>query len=131
VTDDECIHGVNRAWCGICRKAEGSTPNRTGEYGFHGGRTKQDLLNQICDLVGLPRAAVGRGSSLPSHVFNAVARRVGVGLGSMPEIGERVAHKAGMAWGPECDSRGSVSGGGSTVTADGLEILIRALNKLL
>lgn len=49
----------------------------------------------------------------------------------MPEIGEAIARKAKLPWTASCDSRASRSGGGSTVTAEGLEVMVRALRKLL
>lgn len=130
--DDECIHGMNPTWCSTCTKAPGDAPRtRIGEYGFHGGASKQDLLHTLCDLLGVPRQPVGRGSSLPSDVFEEAARQAGVPVGSMPEIGERIVTKAGRTWRADYDSRGTVSGGGSTVTFDGLEAMIEALRQLL
>lgn len=118
-------------WCGLCNGAEQAHRTRTGEYGLQGGATKQDLLDEICVILGVPREPVGRGSSLPSSVFAVAAARTGVGQGSMPEIGEMIAADAGLAWGPDCDSRGTVSEGGSTVTREGLSVVLRALEKLL
>lgn len=128
---DECIHGTNPEWCGFCSPPANEAPsNRTGEYGFHGGRTKQDLLSELCQVLGLRAHRVGTGSSLPSEVFHVIATRFQLPNGSMPEIGRALAAKAEVAWGPDCDSTGSVSGGGSTVTAEGLEVMIRSVRKL-
>lgn len=85
----------------------------------------------MCRVLGVPTEPVGVGSSLPLHVFDEAARQPGVPGGSMPEIGQRIAAKAGLTWGPDCDSRGSVSGGGSTVTREELRVLVDALSKLL
>lgn len=129
--DDECIHGMPRDWCSTCQGLEGvGGGSRSGEYGFHGGELKQDLLNELCDVLGLPREPIGVGSSLPSHVFDAAARAAGVPVGSMPDIGEAIAARAGLTWGPECDSRGSISRGGSTVTKEGLSVMVKALRLL-
>jgi hypothetical protein len=127
---DECIHGMNPDWCSQCQGHEAPATSRTGDYGYYGGQTKQDLLNRLCDQLGLPREPIGEGSSLPSHVFDAAAAKYGVGARSMPEIGEAITRKAGLAWAPDCDSRGSVSGGGSTVTREGLDVLNRAIATL-
>lgn len=131
MSESDCIHGMPRSWCGICTKADSGVTVRTGEYGFHGGESKQDLLDKVCRLLRIPTEPVGVGSSLPSHVFEEAARQVGVPSGSMPEIGERIAARAGLEWGSDCDSRGSLSGGGSTVTREGLRVLARALGRLL
>lgn len=122
---------MDASWCAICTKADDASGSRVGDYGFHGGRSKQDLLDSICDQLGVAREPIGVGSSLPSQVFLTMAAKVGVRRGSMPEIGQAVAERAGITWGPSCDSRGSSSGGGSTVTIEGLHVLERALARLL
>lgn len=128
---EECRHGMNPDWCAACRgDDDGSTP-RPGGSGLHGGDSKQDQLNRLCRQLGIPAVPVGVGSSLPSEVFDAAARVCGVPLGSMPEIGEAITLKAGLAWTGVCDSRGTVSGGGSTVTREGLEVMNRAVARLL
>lgn len=130
MADEECIHGMTRAWCATCTRTELAATSRTGEYGFHGGRSKQDLLDDVCDLLNIKRQPIGVGSSLPSDVFEAAARQAGVRVGSMPETGEAIANKAGIIWGPDCDSRGTISGGGSTVTREGLEVMFKSLRRL-
>lgn len=129
---DDCKHGINPAWCAICSGLEtGPARSSSGNYGYFGGQSKQDLLVAICDLLGIPRMSVGVGSSLPSEMFEAAAFAAGVPNASMPEIGEAIAVKAGLTWTPDCDSRGSSSGGGSTVTAEGLNVMLEALKRLL
>lgn len=102
-----------------------------GRSGFEGGgETKQDVLNDVCDLLNIPRQDVARGSSLPSEVFQIAARRAGVPGGTMPEVCEAVIKKAGMIYSPGYDSRATLSGGGSTVTLEGIQALRTALGKL-
>lgn len=128
---DECIHGMDPEWCATCNGADtAATSGRSINTGFYGGETKQDLLNELCDALGLPREPIGAGSSLPSLVFEAAARRAGVAIGSMPEVGQAIAEKAGKRWTAQCDSTGSPSGGGSTVTAVGLRVVIDSLGRL-
>jgi len=127
---DECIHGMNPDWCGICKEpATGRSARASTPVGI--GRTKQDELNLLCDQLGVPRAPIGVGSSLPSDVFEAVRLRFSLRARSMPEIAEAAAREAGLPWRPEYDSRGTVSGGGSTVTLEGLAQLNRAVSTLL
>lgn len=129
---DECKHGIDPAWCSICNGLEtGPASASAGNYGYFGGQSKQDLLVAICDLLGISRMSIGVGSSLPSEMFDAAASAAAVPGGSMPEIGEAIAKKAGLTWSAECDSRGSISGGGSTVTAEGLTVMLAALKRLL
>jgi hypothetical protein len=128
---EDCIHGMNPDWCAVCQKTEHSDVSGPGSYNYFGGQSKQDLLDQLTDQLGLPRESVGVGSSLPSSVFDVAATRFGISNGSMPEIAEALADKAGRSWNSGCDSRGSLSGGGSTVTAQGLEVLNSSIATLI
>ena len=129
---DDCIHGLAVEWCGVCSSApESSGGTRVGSSGLQGGETKQDVLDDITDLLGLPRQVVSVGSSLPSDVFAEAARRVQVPSGSMPEICEGIVRRAGHPYSAAFDSRGTVSGGGSTVTLEGVQAMRRALADLL
>lgn len=120
------------AWCATCSKTDDTTTSGSGSYGFQGGETKQDVLNDVTRMLGMPSRQVSVGSSLPSDVFAAAANRVGVAsTGSMPEVLERVVAKAGHRYSPSFDSRGSISGGGSTVTLEGIRALRSALRALL
>lgn len=123
---DECIHGMNPEWCGICKDPRGSVYSSRGS-GLAGVRTKQDELDVLTDQLGLPRAQIGEGSSIPSHVFDEIRNRYALPDGSMPEVAEAAATAAGLPWSPDFDSRGSRSGGGSTVTFEGMIQLNRAV----
>ena len=128
MTTARCVHGRYAHLRHPCREA---TSPRTPARGIvHGGESKQDCLTTLCGLLGLPGLAIGVGSSVPSELFDAMADRLGVPHGSMPEIAEAVARKAGVGWSAACDSRGTLSGGGSTVTLTGLQRLVRAVGKL-
>lgn len=128
----ECIHGMEPDWCGICQGHEDQGGSGEGPYGLHGGRTKQDALDEICSVLGVPTQPIGTGSSLPSDVFREAARRTGAtDSGSMPDISEEIATLAGFTWGTNCDSRGTASKGGSTVTLAGLDVLLQALRTLI
>ena len=129
VVVNECVHGMNPDWCGICKEPRGSVYSGHG-VSTAGGRTKQDELNLLCDQLRLPREPIGEGSSLPSEVFEQIQIRFGLPRGSMPEVAQSAAEAAGLPWSPEFDSRSSLSGGGSTVTFDGLVQLNRAIAAL-
>jgi len=130
---DECVHGIDPAWCATGSKTDDTPSNRVGADSFHGGERKQDVLNDVTDMLGLPRFVLreGGGSSLPSEVFDAAARRTGVSNGSMPEVCEFIVRKAGHPYSPSFDSRATVSGGGSTVTLQGIQAMRKALGALL
>lgn len=128
---DECIHLMEPISCAICSKVSDVGRRSLGSYGYHGGETKQHVLDDVTDILGLPRYYVSVGSSLPSDVFSAAARRIGVPVGSMPEICEAIVRKAGRTYSPSFDSRASLSGGGSTVTLEGFQEMRSALKTFL
>ena len=121
---------MTAAWCAICTKADDATGTSPRSAGLYPGESKQDLLDALCRRLGVPTQPVGVGSSLPSDVFEVLAERAGVPKGSMPEIGEAVAGAAGLVWTADCDSRGTLSGGGSTVTREGLVVINKALDRM-
>lgn len=126
----ECRHGMEREWCGTCSD-ETNRPRPKSVVTHRHTETKQDVLNDITDLLGMPRSRVSVGSSLPSDVFIEAAKRVGVPATSMPEICEGIILTAGMSYSRTFDSRDTVSGGGSTVTLEGAKALREALRTLL
>lgn len=103
---------------------------RPDTSGLFGGESKQELLDALCAVAGLPAAQNNRGSSTPSHVVRALTERYRLPYRSMPQGAEAVSRHAGVAWDASCDSRGSVSGGGSTVTITGLRRLLKAVQRL-
>lgn len=130
---EECVHGMEPAWCATCAKSDDTAATSTSTSSFHGGELKQDVLNDVTDMLDLPRIVLpkGGGSSLPSEVFDVAAKRVGVASGSMPRVCEAIVRKAGHDYLTAYDSRGTLSGGGSTVTLPGLQALRKALGELL
>lgn len=123
----ECIHGTESAWCGICTKVDQAASPATARAS---ARTKQVIVEDICRALGIELLAVYRGSSVPVEIFQEASRRFGVPMDAMPAVGRAVALKAGLDWTPECDSTGTPSGGGSTVTAEGLEVMLKAIRRL-
>lgn len=93
---------------------------------------KQDVLDEITGLLGMERQSVGVGLSLPSEVFEEAARQADVPYLSMPDTCEAIVEKAGLRYDARAyDSRQTPSGGGSTVTLEGLKAMKQALEKLL
>lgn len=135
-----CKHGRNSAFCPygceaveVAKKPQRAAQprDRRGEHGFHGGETKQDVVDDICILLGIRRQRVSTGSSLPSEIFRIASERLGLPYQSMPDACEQIVKQAGMTWDPDFDSRGTASGGGSTVTIDGIQAVRTALRSLL
>jgi hypothetical protein len=88
-------------------------------------RTKQDVIDSTSERLGLRSFRTSVGSSVPKDYFVAVADALGLNLipeeMSMPEMGRAIVEAAGLVWDNQCDSTGTPSGGGSTVTLEGLE----------
>lgn len=126
MSDDECIHGMTRAWCSACRRNT-AAPQGAGSDPY-GGRSQQLLMDELCDLLDVARYHPVPGSN-PARVFSAAAVRADVASGSMSEVGEAIALKAGLAWGPECDNRRRHHTG-TVVSREGIGMIVRALNIL-
>ena len=127
-SDEECIHGMTRAWCEACRPRPDVDALSSGEASPHGGRSRQRLLDDLCDLLGVARYVAGPGSS-PQRVFAAAAERADVAPGPMTEVGAAIATKAGLTWGPECDNRHRRHSA-TAVTRDGVGVVVQALGIL-
>ena len=127
MSHDQCLHGMARDGCASCsgRVSTGSVVTRSG---LSTSRSKQRLLDNLCDLLGVARYVVTPGSS-PSRVFAAAAARANVEPGSMPTIAAAIATKAGLAWGPECDNRRHLHEA-TMVTGEGVAVLTEALGIL-
>jgi hypothetical protein len=128
---EECVHGMPADWCSTC-----SDPSlraiTTPETRPSNRETKQDVVARICVALGIPTLPIGVGSSIPSELFDDMQSRFHVEpRSSMPEKAEALARKAGIRWESEHDSRGTFSGGGSTVTLSGLLAVEKAVAVLL
>ncbi len=94
--------------------------------------TKQEIMNQACDLLSLPQFPVSRGSTEPRTFFDAVATAVGVDpreYTSKQLLAEAIARRLGQDWDSSCDSRNEAASGGGTVTAEGLSRILRGLQQ--
>lgn len=131
VADEECLHGMDMAWCSTCNKIDDSFLGRMRSHNWTESETKQEVFDDIADRIGAPRRMVGVGSSLPSELFEDISLALGIAYTSMPEVCESVVLQAGMKYSSSFDSRLTDSGGGSTVTLEGLLAMRSALEKLL
>ena len=115
---------MTQAWCDVCRAPQ--LVNTAVDP--HGGRSAQLLFDDLCGLLDIPRYFPGPGST-PSRVFAAAATRAEVSAGSMPEVGEAIATKAGLSWGPGCDNRQSRAHG-TVVSREGVGVVVQAMRIL-
>jgi len=83
--------------------------------------SKNQIIKEITDLLGLPLVETTVGSSIPSVFFSDVAGAMGIPIVSgMPVMARRIIENSGLLWHPDFSSENAPSGGGGTVTALGL-----------
>lgn len=95
--------------------------------------TKQDLIYDIADAAGCPRRRLGPGSKEPKQSLVDVVEALHLPIEtkqSKPRIAEAIARAGGEEWDETCDSRWTPSGGGSTVTREGLARVLTAVRRL-
>jgi hypothetical protein len=131
MSEAECIHGLSTDTCGLCSPPApasgnlGSTRRASAQ-----ARSKQELMNEISDTLGISRVRASTGSTDPRVFWDAVANAVGVERQTTKTATARlVAESAGLAWPPGADSSDTGSGGGGTVTAQGLAIVLTAVRR--
>lgn len=90
------------------------------------GRGKQGVVNSICEISGVEPTALRRGSTVPSSVFDAALEFIGIPDrdGDMPTRAQRIIESVGGSWKP------SFASSGSTVTLEGLEAVLAALQEV-
>lgn len=94
--------------------------------------TKEGLISAIANLVGIPDPGRGVGSSVYKALFVGVCTRFGLDAnGTMPELAQRIVTAANLPYRADLfDSRLTPSGGGSTVTFEGLQAIMAAVDRL-
>ena len=94
--------------------------------------TKNSVIEEICWAIDIPVIKTTVGSSVPRKLFSDVLQYFGLpDNGSSIDAAELVVRKAQLEWKAEFDSRDSPSGGGGTITLDGLIALRDGINVLL
>ena len=95
--------------------------------------SKETEIAAIARLVGIADPGRGVGSSVPKALFEGVCRRFSLDMsGAMPAQAERIVRAANMPYVRAAfDSRQSPSGGGSTVTLEGLQQIRVAVQRLI
>lgn len=98
------------------------------------GITKQDVMNEISDCLGIARHSVSVGSTEPRAFFNEVAQAIGLAFEDYRTkqlLAEGLARALGELWDSTCDSREYPQAGGGTVTLEGLQRISRGLKRLM
>lgn len=95
--------------------------------------SKADEISSIARLIGIADPGIGVGSSVFKQLFDGICSRFGIdSIGTMPEQAQRIVTAANLPYRADFfDSRGTPSGGGSTVTLEGLQQIKKAVQVLL
>jgi hypothetical protein len=99
-----------------------------------GNLSKQQIIDKTCALFNGPSFKVAVGATEPREFFEFVAEQMGLRfeerLGK-PELARLIVGATGGAWGKNCDSTYSPSGGGGTVTNEGLQRVLESAERFL
>lgn len=90
-------------------------------------------MNSITKILGSQDLLTSSGSTEPKRLMEEIVARFRMPIDvrlSKPEVAEAIARAAGVQWDASCDSRCSPSGGGSTITLEGLVRLEKAVKIL-
>lgn len=94
--------------------------------------TKNDVIREICSLLDLPEHETTVGSSIPRRFFSDVLDHFQLeDTGDAVNAARALVEYAGLSWSSESDSSNAPSGGGATVTLDGLQQLRQAVTLIL
>ena len=92
---------------------------------------KQELVNLISSMaLSNKQYELSNGSSIPKRFFLDLERRFGIPVSKgMDSKAAMICNYFGIEWSTECDSSESPSGGGGTVTKQGLLHLLAATKR--
>lgn len=94
--------------------------------------TKDDLLNEICDSLGIEIHQTTVGSSIPRRFFSDLLDYFDLqDEGDAVTACRRILMKAKQDWKSEYSSESTPSGGGGTITLAGLKALRNSVSLLL
>lgn len=92
-------------------------------------KTKQDVLNLTCEVLGIPKFSVSTGSTEPKEFFLAVIEQLGINPSKMPgskiELAKLIVESCGRPWKSDYESTGS------TVTFGGLCAVLTSVEEFV
>ncbi len=93
---------------------------------------KEDLTTAIAKLAEVSDPGPGVGSSVYKSLRVDLCLKFGIdATGTVPQLAQRIVTKANLPYSARFfDSRHTPSGGGSTVTLMGLQVILAAVKKL-
>ena len=125
---DVCQHGMARGGCAACADKVAVTSPTVMPSDPPSSRSKDRLLEDLSDLLGVAHYSATPGSS-PARLFEAAAATAKVKPGPMPTVAAAIAAKAGLEWGPHCDNRRHRHEA-TMVTREGIVVVTKALRIL-
>jgi len=94
--------------------------------------TKADILREICDLVSIPEHSTTTGSSIPRRFFSDLLDTFGMeDEGDSVSASKKLFELSNIEWQPTYASENTPSGGGGTITFEGLKALRKVVTYLL
>ena len=105
----------------------------TGRARSSPGRSKQSVVDELCSVIGIGVITLGPGSTEPKRLLVKVADVLGLHVGTDStklDIARQIVTSAGHQWLEAFDSTTSESGGGGTITTDGILGVLEAAKAL-
>ena len=94
--------------------------------------TKADVLREICNLVSIPEHSTTAGSSVPRRFFSDLLDTFGIAdEGDSVTASKKLFELAKYEWKATYASENTPSGGGGTITLEGLKALRKTVISLL
>ena len=94
--------------------------------------TKADIIREICDLVSIPEYTTTTGSSIPRRFFSDLLDTFGIeDEGDSVTASKKLFELANVSWESSFASENTPSGGGGTITLEGLKALRKVVINLL
>ena len=94
--------------------------------------TKADIVREICDLVSIPEYTTTSGSSIPRRFFSDLLDTFGIDdEGDSVTASKKLFELTNIHWDSTYASENTPSGGGGTVTLEGLKALRNVVIYLL
>ena len=94
--------------------------------------TKADIVREICDLVSIPEYTTTSGSSIPRRFFSDLLDTFGIDdEGDSVTASKKLFELSNIYWETNYASENTPSGGGGTITLEGLKALRNVVIYLL
>lgn len=94
--------------------------------------TKADIVREICDLVSIPEYTTTSGSSIPRRFFSDLLDTFGIDdEGDSVTASKKLFELTNIRWEANYASENTPSGGGGTITLEGLKALRNVVTYLL